>query len=68
MERFQKFMANHMSGKPNVGVNGVEIEELNGADVDVALIRAQQAKARIPLKANDFKEKEPRKPLKTLIN
>jgi hypothetical protein len=55
-------MANHMSGKPDVGVNGVVIEELKGADVDVALTRAQQAKTRIPLIADDFKEKEPRKP------
>jgi hypothetical protein len=36
-ERCQKFMANHMSAKPDVGVNGVVIEELKGVDVDVAL-------------------------------
>jgi hypothetical protein len=60
--RFQKFMANHMSSKPDVGINGVVIEELKGANVDVALTRAQQAKTRIPLMADDFKEKEPRKP------
>jgi hypothetical protein len=45
-----------MSGKPDVGVNGVVTEELKGAT------RAQQAKIGIPLIADDFKEKEPRKP------
>jgi hypothetical protein len=44
-------MANLMSDKPNVEVNGVVIEELKGADVDVALTRAQQAKVGIPLMA-----------------
>ena len=61
-ERFQKFMANLMSDKPNVGVNGVVIEELKGADVDVAFTRVQQAKARIPFMADNFKEKESKKP------
>jgi hypothetical protein len=55
-------MANHVLDKPDVEVNGVVIEELKGADVDVALTQAQQAKAEIPLMADDFKEKEPRKP------
>jgi hypothetical protein len=40
-ERLQKFMANHMSCKLDVGINGMEIEELKGVDVDVALTRAQ---------------------------
>jgi hypothetical protein len=40
-EKFQKLMANHMSGKLDIRVNGVEIEELKGVDVDVALTRAQ---------------------------
>jgi hypothetical protein len=30
-----------MSGKLDIRVNGVEIEELKGVDVDVALTRAQ---------------------------
>jgi hypothetical protein len=55
-------MANHMSGKPDVGVNGVEIEELKDANIDVALTQAQQAKADIPLMVDNFKGKEPRKP------
>jgi hypothetical protein len=50
-------MANHMSGKPDVGVNSVEIEELKSADVDVSLTWTQQAKAGIPLMADGFKEK-----------
>ena len=45
-----------------MGVNGVLIEELKVADVNIALTRAQQAKTGIPLMADDFKEKEPRKP------
>jgi hypothetical protein len=36
-ENFQKFMANYMLSKLDVGVNGVEIEELKDVDVDVAL-------------------------------
>jgi hypothetical protein len=28
-------MANHMSGKRDVGVNGVEIEKLKDGDIDV---------------------------------
>jgi hypothetical protein len=61
-ERFQKYMENHVSNKPDVEVNGMVIEELKDADVDVALTQAQQAKAETPLMADDFKEKEPRKP------
>jgi hypothetical protein len=55
-------MANYMLGKFDVGVNGVEIEELKAIDVDVARTRAQQAKAEIPLMADAFKDKEPKKP------
>lgn len=51
-----------MSGKPDVGVNGVEIEELKDADIDVALTQVQQAKAGIPLMVDNFKGKESRKP------
>jgi hypothetical protein len=51
-----------MLGKFDVGVNGVEIEELKAIDVDVARTRAQQAKAEIPLMADAFKDKEPKKP------
>jgi hypothetical protein len=55
-------MTNHVLSKPDVEVNGVVIEELKDADVDVTLTQAQQAKAEIPLMADNFKEKEPRKP------
>jgi hypothetical protein len=34
-------MANVMSGKPDVGINGAVNEELKGVDLDVALTRAQ---------------------------
>jgi hypothetical protein len=55
-------MANHMLDKPNVGVNGMVIEELKGANVDVARTRAQQAKAGIPLMVDNFNKKDPKKP------
>jgi hypothetical protein len=32
-------MTNHVLSKPDVEVNGVVIEELKGADVDVALTK-----------------------------
>jgi hypothetical protein len=55
-------VANHISDKPDVGINGTVNKELKDADVDVALTQAQQAKAGIPFIADNFKEKEPRKP------
>jgi hypothetical protein len=51
-----------MLDKPNVGVNGMVIEELKGANVDVARTRAQQAKAGIPLMVDNFNKKDPKKP------
>ena len=58
-EKFQNFMANHILSKPDVGINGMVIEELKDAKVDVVLTWAQLAKAGIPLMIDSLKEKEP---------
>ena len=55
-------MANHVSSKLDVEFNGMVIEELKNVDMDVVLTQAQQVKVEIPLMADNFKEKELRKP------
>jgi hypothetical protein len=59
--KFEKFMANYLSVKSNVGINGVVIEELKGANVNVALIQVQRAKSKILVIIDDLLEKELRK-------
>ena len=46
-----------MLHKPNLGVNGLVIEELNGDDMDVVLTLVQEAKVGTPLMVDDLKKK-----------
>lgn len=60
--KFQQLIALEKQGANTLGVNSVELQELDNPEVAITLTRVARVKAGLPLEDKEVKEPEPRQP------